>query len=381
MPVPTAWIEQAAPPMAEAAERDLEALVCVSSPSADLEAAERIVAVAAAMAPPGAAVERLPCSTAEHAPDLLLTVAGPGTRRILLVGHLDTVVGHDDHLAPRRSGSHLIGPGSYDMKGGDAIALALLAVLDGHPGLAEASLLLVNDEEWRTGPFGHVGRFSGFDACLCFEGGMRDADGRDAVVVRRKAAGALRIRARGRAAHSGSAPELGANALLALADVARVVDGCSDPGGPDRLTAVPTIMSAGQALNVVPPDGELVCDLRADRAEAFEAVEAAIPARVGEVSIEVARDRQWPGMDSREASAPVLARASESLGRPVVGGERGGASDASHFAGSIPVVIDGLGPLGGNAHHPDEYVELPLLGRCEVALAVAGAILESPKNP
>lgn len=378
MPVPSAWIEQNAPAVALAAERDLEALVAISSPSADSEAAERIVAVAGAMAPAGAEVERLPCSTAEHAPDLLLTVRGPGSRRILLVGHLDTVVPHAEHLAPRRAGDRLVGSGSYDMKGGDAIAIALLGALGSHPALAEASLLLVNDEEWRTGPFGHSARFAGFDACLCFEGGLRDDEGRDAVVVRRKAAGALRIRAHGRAAHSGSAPGQGANALLALAEVARVVDACSDPEGAERLTAVPTLMEAGQALNVVPAGGELVCDLRADRAEAFEAVEAAIPARVGEVAIEVSRDRQWPGMDCREAAAPLLARASGSLGRPVVAGERGGASDASHFAGSIPVVIDGLGPCGGHAHHPDEYVEIPLLGRCEVALAVAEAAMESP---
>jgi glutamate carboxypeptidase len=365
--------------MAQAAERDLEALVAVSSPSADLEAAERAVAVATAMAPPGAEAGRLPSSTPGHAPDLLLPVRGPGTRRLLLVGHLDTVVAHDRFISPRRSGSHLIGSGTYDMKGGDAIALGLLAAIAGREELAEGALLLVNDEEWRTGPFAHAARFAGFDACLCFEGGQRSDGGEDAVVVRRKAAVALRVTAHGRAAHSGSAPDRGANALLALAEVARLVDGCSDPDGPDRLTAVPTQVQAGVALNVVPPAGELVCDLRADRVEAFDSVEAAIPARVGEVEVETRRDRQWPGMDSGEACAGVLAAASQSLGRPLVPGERGGASDASHFAGTIPVTIDGLGPCGGHAHHPDEYVEIPLLGRCEVALAIADAVLKSPQ--
>ncbi|MFM8883998.1 MAG: M20/M25/M40 family metallo-hydrolase [Solirubrobacterales bacterium] len=378
MPVAQSWIGENAPAMAQAAERDLEALVAISSPSADLEAAERAVAVATAMAPPGAEAARLPSSTPGHAPDLLLTVRGPGTRRLLLVGHLDTVVAHEEFISPRRSGSHLIGSGTYDMKGGDAIALGLLGALAGREELAEASLLLVNDEEWRTGPFAHAPRFAGFDACLCFEGGQRADGGEDAVVVRRKAAIALRVTAKGRAAHSGSAPERGANALLALAEVARIVAACSDPDGPERLTAVPTEMEAGVALNVVPPAGELVCDLRADRIEAFDPVEAAIPARVGEVAIEVVRDREWPGMDSAGDAAGVLAGASQALGRPLVAGERGGASDASHFAATIPVTIDGLGPCGGHAHHPDEYVEVPLLGRCEVALAVADAILKTP---
>ena len=38
-------------------------------------------------------------------------------------------------------------------------------------------MLLVNDEEWRTAPFVHAGRFADFDACLCFEAGQRDAGG------------------------------------------------------------------------------------------------------------------------------------------------------------------------------------------------------------
>jgi glutamate carboxypeptidase len=61
----------------------------------------------------------------------------------------------------------------------------------------------------------------------------------------------------------------------------------------------------------------------------------------------------------------------------VVGMERGGASDASHLASSIPVAIDGLGPRGGGAHSPSEYVVARTLReRAEVALAVAAAALE-----
>jgi len=238
-------------------------------------------------------------------------------------------------------------------------------------------VLLVNDEEWRTAPFAHAERFAGFDACLCFEGGERMADGAEAVIVKRKAAATLRVDAYGRPSHSGSAPELGRSALLALAVVARLVAGCSDPGGPDRLTAVPTILRSGDAFNVVPASGELLCDLRADRLEAFDPVLVALPAEHDEVRLEPTMVRAWPGMDSREPTAAVLAAASERLGRAVVGSERGGASDASHVAaGGIACTIDGLGPLGGGAHTPDEWVSAEsLLGRAEVALAVTDALL------
>ena len=42
--------------------------------------------------------------------------------------------------------------------------------------------------------------------------------------------------------------------------------------------------------------------------------------------------REWPGMDARASAAPVLAAAGSDLGRAVVAAQRGGASDASHFA-------------------------------------------------
>jgi glutamate carboxypeptidase len=82
-------------------------------------------------------------------------------------------------------------------------------------------------------------------------------------------------------------------------------------------------------------------------------------------------------MHSEAATAPLLQRATAALGRPVVPAARGGASDASHFAATIPVTVDGLGPRGGKAHNPEEFVlEASLQRRAEVALAVILAALE-----
>jgi glutamate carboxypeptidase len=140
---------------------------------------------------------------------------------------------------------------------------------------------------------------------------------------------------------------------------------------------VPTIIRSGEAFNVVPAAGELVFDMRADSARAFDAVQVAVPAQLDGVTLDARMERVWPGMDSREVAARLLERASARLGRPVTGGQRGGASDASHFAATIRLTIDGLGPRGGGAHSPEEFVlERSLRERAEVALAIAVEALE-----
>jgi glutamate carboxypeptidase len=368
---------EAAERLALVAERELEALVGVSTPSGDVAGAEEAVALCVAFLPPEAEPERVDCSTPGHAPDLLGRLTGTGERRLLLVGHLDTVVAHADHRPLTRDGDRLLGSGTVDMKGGVALALGLMRELAGRPELyAEAAVLLVNDEEWRTVPFAHTERFRGWDACLCFEAGELDADGNEAVIVKRKAAGTLEVSATGVPAHSGSAPHKGRSALLALAAISQRVAAAGEPDGPTRLTAVPTILHSGEAFNVVPPHGRLVCDLRADDLAAFGPVLEAIPQEIDGVAIQAALVRAWPGMDTRAVTAPLLEKAATRLGRPVVASERGGASDASHLAQAIPLTVDGLGPRGGGAHAPHEWVGAKSLHtRAEVALALAAAIL------
>ena len=373
-----AWVADSAAQIGARAERELEALVGVSSPSGDRGGAEEAVAVTAALLPAQAAVERIECSSPDHAPDLLARLSGTGSRRVLLLGHLDTVHSHDEHLPLAPDGERLVGSGSIDMKGGIVLALGLMEALAAAPEtFGELALLAVVDEEWRTGELAHGPLFAGYDACLCFEAGELGPGGEDAVVGRRKAAATIEARAVGVAAHSGSAPEQGRNALLALGDAARRVAALNDPEGPQRLTAVPTVIRSGEAFNVVPSRGELVCDLRADSLEAFEPVLEAIAPDHDGVEVQAEIVRRWPGMDTRAIAEPALRVAGEMIGRRLIAAERGGASDASHLARHVPLTIDGLGPLGGGAHTPDEYVlRDSLRSRAEVACAVAAAMLE-----
>ncbi len=371
-------IASGAADIAAQAEAQLAALVDVSSPSGDLDGAERAISLCEEMLPATAAAQRVPCSTPGSAPDLVARIAGGGSRRVLLLGHLDTVVEHGSHASLRRDGDRLYGTGTADMKGGVVLALGVARALATRPDrFAELSVLLVTDEEWRTADFSHVARFPGYDACLCFEAGELTPDQREAVIVRRKAAGTLRVVATGRASHSGSAPDRGRNALLGLAQVALGVVSHHQPDGPEHLSVVPTVIRSGDAFNVVPASGELLFDVRADGLDAFEPVRTAVPSELNGVSLEARLERRWPGMDTRDLTREVLERASARLGRPLVGVARGGASDASHFAATIPLTVDGLGPRGGGAHTPEEFVLAgSLKERAEVALALVTQVLD-----
>ena len=94
----------AATEIAVRAEPELEQLVAISSPSGDIEGAEQALALCATLLPDGARVERPACSTPGCAPDLIGRVSGTGTRRLMLLGHVDTVIAHADHQPLRSDG-------------------------------------------------------------------------------------------------------------------------------------------------------------------------------------------------------------------------------------------------------------------------------------
>ena len=168
------------------------------------------------------------------------------------------MIAHAAHRPLARDGEKLVGSGSVDMKGGVVLSLGVLRALAARPrDYAEVALLLVCDEEWRTAPFAPHRALRGLGRVPVLRGRRAQRRRQEGVVVRRKAAGTLQVtRARPRRPlRLGPRPR----AQRAARARRRRPGGRRrhDPDGPDHLTAVPTVMHAGDAFNVVPGAGEL----------------------------------------------------------------------------------------------------------------------------
>ena len=152
------WVAKHAADIAARAPRELEALVAVSSPSGDVRGAEECAALCAALAPEGAEAERIPCSSPEHAPDLLLRLRGDGHARGCCCWATWTPwwpTRRTGRSSTRTAASRA--RAAIDMKGGDVLALGVMRALAERPGdFGEVALLLVCDEEWRRVPFAHA---------------------------------------------------------------------------------------------------------------------------------------------------------------------------------------------------------------------------------
>ena len=235
-----------------------------------------------ALLPPGALIERPRVLVARPRPRPARHADRIRPRPSACCSATSTPSSRTPSIARSRTvGERLVGSGAVDMKGGIALALGVMRAL------AAAARGVRRDRPARRQRRGVANRRlrSRPTACrlrrlsLLRGGRARTRRARRGWSARRKAAATMRVTARGLAAHSGSAPERGRNALLALGEAARRIAALNDPGGAERLTAVPTVLHAGDAFNVVPAEGELVCDLRADSLDAFEPLLGALPAR------------------------------------------------------------------------------------------------------
>jgi glutamate carboxypeptidase len=245
------------------------------------------------------------------------------------------------------------------MKGGLLLGLAALdALAAGERRFAAVDLISVPDEESRPqGAFDALERASGADSCLVLECSRENGD----LVYERKAQANLRLTAHGRGAHAGTHPERGCNALIAMCREALRVDGLTDqrPG----LTITLATMRGGTHFAVVPELVEADVDLRAwadtDIAWALEQVRST-DAHEG-VYFDFQGLSRWPSMPATPASLFLLGVA-ENLGRQLgtpVGRRRTGGSSDGCWTASVGVpTLDGLGPIGGHDHSPEEYIDL-----------------------
>jgi len=324
------------------------------------------------MARLGADVDRRPDPEGRYGDTVIGTWRGaPGAGpRLLLIGHMDTVF--EDGTAadrPFRIESGIAyGPGVTDMKGGLLTGLyairALRAVLgDAAPLPFDRITFIANPDEEIGSPSSepHIREAAReADVCLCLECARANGD----FVSARKGIADVRITLHGRAAHAGVEPEKGRSAVLAGAHLTTAIHALNGQW-PDVTTNV-GVFKAGTRPNIVTDLAELQVDVRAKTGANLDAVIEAIRAlaakpAVPDVTAEVETMNSWRPMEKLERSGRLVdltVELARGLGFATTDAATGGAGDANTTSGMGIPTIDGLGPVGGRDHSPDEYLEV-----------------------
>jgi glutamate carboxypeptidase len=321
-------------------------------------------------------------------------------KRLLLIGHIDTVFEKDSPFQRfEREGDRARGPGVEDMKGGDVVIVLALQALH-HIGALEGAAIrvaLIGDEEQPGGPIEIVrgdlidaGKNS--DVALGFE----PAVGHQHVTIARRGFSNWTLRTRGKRGHSGQvfSKTYGSGAIF---EAARILSSFHKRvRGEQYLTFNPGTIVGGTAItfdattkqgtafgksNVISQAVTVNGDLRfiseeqkeRARAKMREIVESHLP----ETSAEIVFEDEYPAMEPKRGNYELLElfdQVSRDLGyeemTPLDPGLRG-AADIS-FVASFVDALSGLGPVGDGAHSTEEWLDLKSI---EVAAARAAVLM------
>jgi len=319
-------------------------------------------------------------------------LVGDRGKRILLIGHLDTVYEPGEAFQTfSRDGSKATGPGVDDMKSGDVVIIYALKALQA-AGVLEGMQIVVaytGDEE-STGKPLSVSRKDLIDAgkwadiALGFEGGV-DYDGKEWTTIARRSSSDWCLEVTGKQAHSATIfnDKTGAGAIF---EAARILDGFyNEVRGEQYLTFnAGTIMGGTEVggdchategrvfgkTNVVPNRVVVRGGMRTISQEQLDRARAAMRAVVGQhlpvTDASITFTDSYPAMaptEGNKALAEMLSQINQDLGReamPVLDPARRGAADIS-FVAPYTDGLAGMGAYGKGGHTPNESLDLDSL--------------------
>ncbi|MFD9607927.1 M20 family metallopeptidase [Streptomyces sp. NPDC059083] len=370
---------------------DLETLVSIDSGSYSPDGVNRVADwVQNRLARLGFSVERVPFPPQDghRAGDALVArkkgrlAEADGGRKVLLAGHMDTVF--DDGTAAERpfglNGSIAVGPGVSDDKGGLLAGLTALEILDEHGVDAYAELVFLATPDEEIGSPASRGVIEHTAADVHYGLGLECARENGDLVIARKGVADFRLTITGRAAHAGIEPERGANAALAAAHLIVRLQALN--GHWDDVTVNVGVIRAGTRPNIVCPEAELRVEVRAattaDVRRVREAIQDAAdhPAVAG-TTVTVEQLDLCPPMEDTPASRRMFAAAraaAGALGIELGAAATGGVGDANLIAGMGVPTLDGLGPIGGADHTPQEWLDVTSVPQ---RIAVLAALIAS----
>lgn len=373
----------------------LEELVGVNSGTMNLPGVEAVARrVSREFEDLGFQVRWAPMAETGRAGHLIATHKGSGGgRRMLLIGHLDTVFEPDSPFKGYvRSGDTVTGPGVNDMKGGIVIMVGALRAMKAAGTLkrADITVVLTGDEE-RVGRPVEVSRRDlveaarNADVALDFEG-LATEDGADMGSIARRSSNTWTVKVKARPGHS-SGVFSDAAGYGAIYELARILDTFRrDLREPNATYSVGLVLGGSDAAlgreatggkasgkgNIIPGEALAVGDLRTLSNAQTDRIKARMEAIVRD-SLPGAQStleftEGYPAMPPTDGSRRLLAElnaVNSALGYPTMkelDPLKRGAGDIAFVSHMLDGLV-GLGAGGQGAHAPGEILDIPAMRR------------------
>ncbi|MEE5129814.1 M20/M25/M40 family metallo-hydrolase [Pseudomonas alliivorans] len=315
----------------------------------------------------GAEVTTTP-ATPSAGDNIVGTIKGNGSRSFLLMVHYDTVFGPGTAAKRpfRQDGERAYGPGVADAKGGVAMILHSLKLLQdqGFKDFGTLTVLFNPDEE--TGSSGSKNIIAELARQHDYVFSYEPPD-KDAVTVATNGINGVILDVKGKSSHAGSAPEAGRNAAIELAHQMLQL---KDLGDPAKGTTVNwTLIKGGEKRNIIPSSASAEADMRysdlgeSDRviADAQRIVQKKL---IDGTEVSVRLEKGRPSL-AKNPGSEQLAKTAQTLygkiGRKIepIAMRFGTDAGYAYVPGSEkPAVLETMGVVGAGLHADDEYIEL-----------------------
>ena len=360
----------------------LKDLVSIESGSGDREGLDKIAALIAErlralggqvelVEPKEADVYRMVDTPQEIGRMVLARFNGTGTKKILLIAHMDTVYLHG-MLAKqpfRVDGNRAYGLGIADDKQGVAVIIHTLAVLKAmnFRDYGQITVLINGDEEVSSaGSRTMLSKLgSEHDVLFSFESSRVESD---RLSLTTAGIAAVLLNVQGKASHAGSAPEQGRNALYELSHQILQMRDLSDPETGLKMNW--TLATAGTNRNVIPAIASAIADVRVLRVADYDGIERKVRERIKkqlipDTKVEIQFERRRPPLEMTAASQALAKQGQRiyvEIGHNLIIGDvaEGGGTDAAFAALNTKApVIERFGLRGFGAHSNDaEYIDI-----------------------
>jgi glutamate carboxypeptidase len=297
--------------------------------------------------------------------------------QIMVIAHMDTVF--PDGTAAERpfkiKGDHAYGPGVIDMKSSLVTLLYAAKALrrENVPAFKNLQILLNSDEEIGSPSSKKLimKTAKGKKYALIMEPARKDGS----LVSARRGKGNYTLNVIGRAAHSGIEPEKGRSAIEELAHKVIQLHELNDHK--NGISVNVGLIEGGSSVNTVSDHASAQVDIRiaeSDQASSVEEKMEEICSKTDVPGTEIILEGEMnrPPMEKNKRNKKLLntiVEVGEKLGIEITDTSTGGGSDASFTSAAGVATIDGMGPVGGNAHSDKEYMEITSLSERTILLA------------